>query len=195
MAARKRDFKLFEENLCKRWKEFSQQIEGLETAEKGMNMLLQNKLREERQEANRIAEEKEKIDRCTVHEKYDELLAKSLRSVTQPLLLPEVFASDTYTDKHIIAMDKNHREQLVEDMKIELDDALYQAKTYRNLAERLQKEKREVCYQMEEKMETGYSILAKYQRRFIKSSKKFCDVLFKRNQLRACVQLICEHNF
>ncbi len=48
-------------------------------------------------------------------------------------------------------MDKNHREQLVEDMKIELDDALYQAKTY---AERLQKEKREVCYQMEEKMET-----------------------------------------
>lgn len=48
---RKRDFKLFEENLCKRWKrreEFSQQIEGLETAEKGMNMLLQNKLREKK---------------------------------------------------------------------------------------------------------------------------------------------------
>ena len=155
MAAQKRDsLNLFENNLCKRWKkreEFSQQIEGLETAEKGMNMFLQNKLMQERQEAKRIAEEKEKIDRCTVHKKYDELLANSLQSVTQPLLLPEVFAS---TEKNVITMDKNQREQLVEDMRIELHDALYQAKTYRNLAERLQKEKRKVCYQMEEKMET-----------------------------------------
>ncbi len=161
MAAQKHDsLNLFEKNLCKRWKrreEVSQQIEELETAETEMNVFVQKKLREERQEANRIAEEKEKIDRCKVHDKYDELLANSLRSVTQPLLLPEVIASDSYTDKHnIIAMDKNdrYRKQLVNDMRIERDDALYQAKTYRNLAERLQREKREVCYQMEEKMET-----------------------------------------
>ena len=60
MAAQKRDsLNLFENNLCKRWKkreEFSQQIEGLETAEKGMNMFLQNKLM---QESKRIAEEKD----------------------------------------------------------------------------------------------------------------------------------------
>ncbi len=122
MAAQKRDsLNLFENNLCKRWKkreEFSQQIEGLETAEKGMNMFLQNKLM---QESKRIAEEKEKIDRCTVHKKYDELLANSLQSVTQPLLLPEVFAS---TEKNVITMDKNQREQLVEDMRIELHDGV-----------------------------------------------------------------------
>ena len=56
-----------------------------------------------------------------MHKKYDELLANSLQSVTQPLLLPEVFAS---TEKNVITMDKNQREQLVEDMRIELHDGV-----------------------------------------------------------------------
>ncbi len=60
-----------------------------------------------------------------MHKKYDELLANSLQSVTQSLLLPEVFAS---TEKNVITMDKNQREQLVEDMRIELP--LYQAEKY-----------------------------------------------------------------
>ena len=65
-----------------------------------------------------------------MHKKYDELLANSLQSVTQPLLLPEVLLPEVFasTEKNVITMDKNLREQLVEDMRIELP--LYQAEKY-----------------------------------------------------------------
>ncbi len=88
-------------------------------------------------------------------------------------------------------MDKNHREQLVEDMKIELDDALYKAKTYRNLAERLQKE-----YVTKWKKKWKRLLIFGEISKFIKSSKNFAMCCSNQlNQLRACVQLICEHNF
>ena len=139
---------LLEENLCKRWtrrEEYSHEAERLEKAEELMMGHLERKKREEKilekQQHLKIKEE----HNSEIQEKYSIFANEALYSETDSLFLPKVASpmKVKYAGTDISV------QQTVNEIRAKHADALNQVQVYRNLAERLQREKRDLKYRME----------------------------------------------
>ena len=139
---------LLQKNLCKRWaqrEKHSNEVERIEEAETLLMDHLEKKQMEERMlEKQREQQEKEEHN-SEVQRKYRVLAQEALYSETDSLLLPDISALSNADEIPVKTADSS--------VKQALKDALCQVQSYRNLAERLQREKRELKHQMEEKTE------------------------------------------